>query len=65
MQRIRRAEIDAQVESNRAIADGEVLTACQAACPAQAIVFGDINDRKSTVKRLEGIAAALRAAGLT
>ena len=30
---------------DRPIADGEILTACQAACPAQAIVFGDINDR--------------------
>jgi molybdopterin-containing oxidoreductase family iron-sulfur binding subunit len=50
VQRIRRAEIDAQVE-DRPIADGEVLTACQAACQAQAIVFGDLNDRASTVSR--------------
>jgi Fe-S-cluster-containing dehydrogenase component len=50
VQRIRRAEIDSQVES-RPIADGEILTACQAVCPAQAIVFGDINDRDSTVKQ--------------
>jgi molybdopterin-containing oxidoreductase family iron-sulfur binding subunit len=49
VQRIRHAEIDAQVD-NRRIADGEVLTACQAACPAQAIVFGDINERRSTVR---------------
>jgi molybdopterin-containing oxidoreductase family iron-sulfur binding subunit len=27
------------------IHDGEILTACQAACPARAIVFGDLNDR--------------------
>jgi Fe-S-cluster-containing dehydrogenase component len=50
VQRIRRAEIDSQVES-RPIVDGDILTACQAACPAQAIVFGDINDRASAVKR--------------
>jgi MoCo/4Fe-4S cofactor protein with predicted Tat translocation signal len=50
VQRIRHAEIDAQVEGRR-IADGEVLTACQAACPAGAIVFGDINDPESQVKR--------------
>jgi molybdopterin-containing oxidoreductase family iron-sulfur binding subunit len=50
VQRIRRAGIDAQKE-NREIADGEILTACQATCPAQAIVFGDVNDRKSVVKR--------------
>jgi len=50
VQRIRHAEIDAQVEG-RPIVDGEVLTACQAACPAQAILFGDINDpKKSKVK---------------
>jgi molybdopterin-containing oxidoreductase family iron-sulfur binding subunit len=48
VQRIRRADIDAQKEG-RAIADGDILTACQAACPAQAIVFGDMNDRSSKV----------------
>jgi molybdopterin-containing oxidoreductase family iron-sulfur binding subunit len=32
------------LEANR-IRDGEVLTACQAACPAGAIVFGDLNGR--------------------
>ena len=50
VQRIRHADIDAQKE-HRPIFDGEILTACQAACPAQAIVFGDINDPKSRVKR--------------
>jgi molybdopterin-containing oxidoreductase family iron-sulfur binding subunit len=50
VQRIRHAEIDAEVEG-RPIADGEILTACQAACPAEAIVFGDINDVKSKVKQ--------------
>jgi molybdopterin-containing oxidoreductase family iron-sulfur binding subunit len=50
VQRIRHAEIDAQNEG-RSIVDGEILTACQAACPAQAILFGDINDPKSQVKQ--------------
>jgi molybdopterin-containing oxidoreductase family iron-sulfur binding subunit len=50
VQRIRHAEIDAQNEC-RPIVDGEILTACQAACPAQAIVFGDINDAHSKVKQ--------------
>jgi molybdopterin-containing oxidoreductase family iron-sulfur binding subunit len=50
VQRIRHAEIEAQKEA-RSITDGEVLTACQAACPAGAIVFGDINDRKSQVRQ--------------
>ncbi len=48
VQRIRKAEIDAQTE-DRPIADGEVLTACQAACPTRAIVFGDANDSQSDV----------------
>jgi molybdopterin-containing oxidoreductase family iron-sulfur binding subunit len=50
VQRIRHAEIDAQVE-RRPIVDGEILTACQAVCPAQAIAFGDLNDPKSVVKQ--------------
>src|SRR5262249_48053015 len=43
VQRIRHAEIEAEREG-RPVADGEVRTACQAACPAGAIVFGDLND---------------------
>jgi molybdopterin-containing oxidoreductase family iron-sulfur binding subunit len=34
------------------IHDGEVVTACQAACPSSAIIFGDLNDRKSRVREL-------------
>jgi MoCo/4Fe-4S cofactor protein with predicted Tat translocation signal len=52
VQRIRHAEIDSQ-KDGRPIFDGEILTACQAACPASAIIFGDINDKKSQVKRLK------------
>jgi molybdopterin-containing oxidoreductase family iron-sulfur binding subunit len=36
---------------NRTIRDGEVVTACQQACPTQAIVFGDQNDPRSAVSR--------------
>jgi molybdopterin-containing oxidoreductase family iron-sulfur binding subunit len=50
VQRIRKAEIDS-LREERGIRDGEVLTACQAACPAQAIVFGDLNDSNSTVAK--------------
>ncbi|MET4071310.1 MoCo/4Fe-4S cofactor protein with predicted Tat translocation signal [Bradyrhizobium sp. S3.2.6] len=39
-------------KENRALRDGEVVTACQAACPTKAIVFGDINDPDSEVSRL-------------
>jgi molybdopterin-containing oxidoreductase family iron-sulfur binding subunit len=52
VQRIRQAEIDAQAEQ-RPIRDGEILTACQAVCPAQAIVFGDIAEPQSEVRRLK------------
>jgi Fe-S-cluster-containing dehydrogenase component len=33
------------------VRDGEVITACQAACPAGAILFGDLNDEKARVTR--------------
>ena len=48
VQRINSARIQSKNE-DRTIRDGEVMTACQAVCPAGAIVFGDINDAKSRV----------------
>jgi molybdopterin-containing oxidoreductase family iron-sulfur binding subunit len=48
IQRIETAHIAADREGRR-IADGEVLTACQAVCPTQAIRFGDISDKQSGV----------------
>ncbi|HTT00686.1 MAG TPA: TAT-variant-translocated molybdopterin oxidoreductase [Steroidobacteraceae bacterium] len=48
IQRTRAALIDADRE-NRRIRDGEVLTACQQACPTQAITFGDRNDATGAV----------------
>jgi molybdopterin-containing oxidoreductase family iron-sulfur binding subunit len=48
LQRITRARIDAEKQGRR-IADGEVVTACQAACPTAAIHFGDLNDPTSGV----------------
>ena len=51
-QRIQNAKIEAGNE-NRRIRDGEILTACQAVCPTEAIVFGDINDPESRVRKLK------------
>ena len=65
VQRIRNAEIVAEREHDKRkeagqydevrdrprIVDGEIVTACQGACPTRAIVFGDINDDASAVLR--------------
>ncbi len=50
VQRINTARIEAKLQDRR-IRDGEVQTACQTACPTQAIVFGDMNDPQSAVAR--------------
>jgi molybdopterin-containing oxidoreductase family iron-sulfur binding subunit len=52
LQRISAAKIEADKE-NRPIADGEIETACQQACPASAITFGNINDKGSRVAKLQ------------
>jgi molybdopterin-containing oxidoreductase family iron-sulfur binding subunit len=52
IQRIVAARIQSNVE-NREISDGEVQTACQAACPTRAIVFGNLNDPESQVRKLK------------
>jgi len=50
IQRISKARIEAKKEG-RPIRDGEVQTACQSACPTQAIVFGDQSDADTAVSR--------------
>jgi molybdopterin-containing oxidoreductase family iron-sulfur binding subunit len=52
IQRISQARITAKNE-NRRIQAGEVVTACQAVCPSQAIIFGDTNNLNSEVAQLK------------
>jgi Fe-S-cluster-containing dehydrogenase component len=52
VQRIAAAKIEAEKE-NREIRDGEIVTACQQACPTNAITFGNINDKNSRVSKIK------------
>jgi len=52
IQRINRVKIAAEKEE-RELRDGEILTACQQTCPAQAIVFGNISDKDSRVAKMK------------
>ena len=51
-QRINEARYKSELE-NREIRDGEIVTACQGACPTKAITFGNINDPNSAVAKLK------------
>jgi molybdopterin-containing oxidoreductase family iron-sulfur binding subunit len=48
VQRIQNVKIKAK-NDHRPIRDGEIVTACQQACPTDAITFGDLNDEGSQV----------------
>ena len=50
-QRIEAAHVAADKE-NRPLRDGDVVTACQSACPTRAITFGNINDPDSDIAKL-------------
>jgi len=52
IQRIEAVKIEAD-KNNRTIEDGEILTACQQACPTDAIAFGNLNDPNARVTKLK------------
>jgi molybdopterin-containing oxidoreductase family iron-sulfur binding subunit len=52
VQRINNARMEAE-KADRPIRDGDIVTACEAACPAGAIVFGNLKDPKSRVAKLK------------
>jgi MoCo/4Fe-4S cofactor protein with predicted Tat translocation signal len=52
VQRINNARIESE-KKNVPIADGDIVTACEAACPSEAIVFGNANDPNSRVAKLK------------
>jgi Fe-S-cluster-containing dehydrogenase component len=52
VQRIQAVKIEAD-KANRDIRDGEIQTACQQACPTNAILFGNINDKNSRVSKIK------------
>jgi MoCo/4Fe-4S cofactor protein with predicted Tat translocation signal len=52
VQRINAAKIDAEKQS-RQVRDGEIQTACQATCPTEAIIFGNVNDPNSRVSKMK------------
>jgi molybdopterin-containing oxidoreductase family iron-sulfur binding subunit len=49
VQRLHEAKWHARDNGRSRVLDGEAVTACQEACPASAIIFGDMNDQKSRV----------------
>ena len=51
IQRVEKAKIKARMDGGRMIVDGDVETACQAACPSKSIVFGNLRDEKSAVSQ--------------
>ena len=60
VQRVQEQKAEAKRRGDDTIKDGDIKTACQQTCPAEAIVFGDINDPASRVSRLAGDARAYK-----
>lgn len=51
VQRLQEGKLNAKKES-RPLAEGDVKTACQQACPTGAIVFGNVNDKASSIRKV-------------
>jgi molybdopterin-containing oxidoreductase family iron-sulfur binding subunit len=60
VQRIQEQKAESKRRGDGVIKDGDIKTACQQTCPAEAIVFGDINDPASRVSRLAEDARAFK-----
>ncbi|GAB4124270.1 MAG: TAT-variant-translocated molybdopterin oxidoreductase [Raineya sp.] len=54
VQRIQAGKLEAKKEK-RKLKDGEIKVACQQSCPAEAIVFGDMNDPESEISKMIGV----------
>ena len=51
VQRIQEGKLIAKKEE-RKLADGEIKTACQTACPTNALLFGDLNNTETEISKL-------------
>jgi molybdopterin-containing oxidoreductase family iron-sulfur binding subunit len=59
VQRLQEAKLTAKKDS-RPMVDSDIKTACQQACPTNAIVFGNVNDKESAIRKVRTTEAANR-----